>query len=157
MVESIHSYSLSSIDGSQLQLKDFKGKKILLVNTASACGLTPQYAQLEELHKTHADKIQIIGLPCNDFGAQEPGSESEIQQFCELNYQVHFPLTKKVNILAEPIDPLYLYLTKKEKNGLMDSEVVWNFQKYLINEDGFLIKVFHPKIEVLSEEFLNEI
>lgn len=157
MGKTVYDFAINDIKGQPLNLAQYKGKKLLLVNTASACGLTPQYKQLEELHLHYKDKVQVIGLPCNDFGAQEPGSADEIVQFCEVNYGVSFPLTEKVVILGENPHPLYAYLTHKAENGHSDSEVKWNFQKYLIGEDGNLLQVFSPMVEPLSEEILNAI
>lgn len=153
----IYDYKLKDITGNDFDFKQFSGKKILLVNTASECGLTPQYEQLQEVYEQFKDKLVIVGLPSNDFGGQEPGAEEQIVAFCSSNYNVTFPLTQKVNIKSEPVSPIYEYLTKKELNGFQDSEVIWNFQKYLIDEYGNLIAVFHPKTEVVSEEFLKHI
>jgi glutathione peroxidase len=150
----IYPISISTIQGQPLQLENYKGKKILLVNVASQCGLTPQYAQLQELQETFAHTLQIIGLPCNDFGAQEPGTHAEITAFCETNYQINFPLTEKVKCVGDNKHPLYKFLTQKELNGHSDSEVVWNFQKYLIDETGKLMHVFHPTTEPLSDKVL---
>jgi len=157
MTNPIYNIDLLDIKGQPFDLSHFKGKKILLVNTASACGLTPQYAQLQELHLAHGDKLAVVGLPCNDFGAQEPGTEDEIVTFCETHFSVTFPLTEKVTIKGENSSPIYQYLTKKDLNGNQNSEVAWNFQKYLIDENGFLEVVFAPTIEVASEEFLKHI
>jgi len=156
-MQNVYAYKLTDITGKELDLSQYAGKKILLVNTASACGLTPQYAQLQELHETYKDKLQVIGLPCNDFGAQEPGTEKEIATFCETHFSVTFPLTQKVFTKGDAISPIYKFLETKELNGLQDSEVVWNFQKYLIDEKGNLEAVFHPKTEVISEEFLKHL
>lgn len=153
----IYDYKLKDIAGNDFDLSQFEGKKILLVNTASECGLTPQYAQLQEVYEQFKNKLIIVGLPCNDFGGQEPGTEQQVAAFCETNFHVTFPLTQKVNIKTSPVSPIYEYLTKKELNGLQDSEVLWNFQKYLINEQGELEAVFHPKTEVVSEEFLKHV
>ena len=157
MSNTIYDYKLKNIKGEELDLSAFKGKKILLVNTASACGLTPQYKQLEELSENFKDKLQVIGLPCNDFAGQEPGTEQEIAKFCEVNFGVSFPLTSKVKIKGEEPDAIYQFLTKKELNGYADSEVEWNFQKYLVNESGELIGVFAPPIDPLSDEILKAI
>lgn len=151
----VYNYPLQKIDGGPLDLSSYKGKKILLVNTASACGFTPQYAQLEELYQHYKDKLVVVGLPCNDFGEQEPGTEQEIAQFCDLTYHVTFPMTAKVKILGADPHPLYNFLMKKELNGYRDSEVKWNFQKYLINENGNLVKIFGPQVEPLSDDILN--
>ncbi len=155
MSKTVYDYPLKDIKGNDFNLSKFKGKKILLVNTASVCGFTPQYAQLEELHKNFKDKLEVIGLPCNDFGEQEPGTEKEIEQFCEVNFKVSFPLTSKVKILGSNPHPLYEFLMKKELNGYRDSEVKWNFQKYLIDENGNLIKIFSSAVDPLSEDILK--
>ncbi len=157
MTNPIYDTALLDINGQPFDLTQFKGKKILLVNTASACGLTPQYAQLQELHLAHGDKLAVVGLPCNDFAGQEPGTAEEIVTFCETHFSVTFPLTQKVFIKGENISPIYQYLTKLSQNGKQDSEVSWNFQKYLIDENGLLEAVFAPTIEVISEEFLKHI
>ena len=156
-METVYEFPLQDIKGNTFDLHQFQGKKILFVNTASACGLTPQYSQLQELHEMYNAKLAVVGLPCNDFGNQEPGTEKDILTFCETNFKVTFPLTQKVNIKHTPISPIYEFLTKKELNGLQDSEVAWNFQKYLCDERGKLIAVFGPQQEVLSEDFLSKI
>lgn len=150
----LYSISIHTLSGLPFSFENYKGKKILIVNVASQCGLTPQYAQLQELQKEFGDKLQVIGVPCNDFGAQEPGTANEISTFCETNYHITFPLTEKVKCTGADKHPLYQLLTQKELNGHSDSEVVWNFQKYLIDESGQLIAHFHPTIEPLSEELL---
>ena len=155
MSKTVYDFAINDINGNRLDLSKFKGKKILLVNTASACGLTPQYKQLEELYENYKEKVQVIGLPCNDFGVQEPGNAEEITKFCEVNFGVTFPLTEKVKILGSTPHPLYEFLMNKELNGYADSEVKWNFQKYLIDENGDLINVIHPQVEPLSEEVLS--
>ncbi|MCW5907177.1 MAG: glutathione peroxidase [Chitinophagales bacterium] len=157
MDNSVYTIPLNDIHGKPMALENFRGKKILLVNTASECGLTPHYAQLQELYENFKDKVVVVGLPCNDFGGQEPGTEEQIINFCETNYKITFPLAEKVKILGDNIHPLYAFLTKKEMNGYADSEVKWNFQKYLIDENGKLIKVFSPVTEPLSEEVLDAI
>ena len=157
MSNTVYDYKLKNIKGEPLDLSAYKGKKILLVNTASACGLTPQYKQLEELHENFKDKLQIIGLPCNDFAGQEPGTEQEIANFCEVNFGVSFPLTSKVKIKGEHPDAIYEFLTKKELNGYSDSQVEWNFQKYLLDESGHLINIFAPPVDPLSDEILKAI
>lgn len=157
MHHSVYTIALKDIHGKPLKLENFRGKKILLVNTASECGLTPQYAQLQELYENFNHKLVVVGLPCNDFGGQEPGTAEQIINFCQTNYKVTFPVTEKVKILGSNIHPLYAFLTKKELNGYADSEVKWNFQKYLIDENGKLIQVFSPVTEPLSEEILNAI
>ena len=139
-MNSIHSLKTTSIEGKDLNMSDFAGRKILIVNVASACGYTPQYQQLQELHEHFSDKIAVIGFPCNDFGEQESGSEAEIQAFCTVRFGVTFPLSAKIGI-KENTHPIYQFLTQKALNGVTDSEVRWNFQKYLI--DSVLLKVFY--------------
>lgn len=153
----LYDIKINLLNGEALDFSKYQGKKILLVNTASACGLTPQYAQLQELYEIHSNILEIIGVPCNDFAGQEPGTANEIQEFCDLNYKVSFPLTEKVKIKGDDIHKLYQFLTQKSLNNLQDSEVSWNFQKYLLNENGELTHVFSPRTEVISEEVLNAI
>ncbi|MFN8322657.1 MAG: glutathione peroxidase [Chitinophagales bacterium] len=157
MDKTVYDFPVADIHGNQFDFSKYKGKKILLVNTASACGLTPQYKQLEELQQNFKDKLVVIGLPCNDFGAQEPGSEEEIARFCEMNFQVSFPLMSKIKVLGGQQHPLYQFLTQKKLNGCLNSEVKWNFQKYLINESGYLTHVYSPLTEPLSDEIINDI
>lgn len=153
----LYDIKINLLNGEQLDFSKYQGKKILIVNTASACGLTPQYAQLQELYENHSDILEIIGVPCNDFAGQEPGTADDIQEFCDINFKISFPLTEKVKIKGADIHPLYQFLTQKSLNKLKDSEVTWNFQKYLLNENGELTHVFSPQTEVLSEEVLNAI
>ncbi len=141
---SIHPFKVKSIDGKTIDFADFKGKKLMIVNVASECGFTNQYAQLQELHEKYGDKIEIIGFPSNDFGGQEPKTEAEILDFCRKDYQVTFPLTEKVKIKGRNKHPVYEWLTKSSLNGKIDSKVGWNFQKYLINEDGELDAMLSP-------------
>jgi glutathione peroxidase len=144
-MKTIYSYNATTIDGEEISLDTFKGKKLLIVNTASECGLTPQYKQLEELYQEYGgDDFVILGFPSNDFGQQEPGSNSDIAQFCEINYGVTFPMMAKISVKGDDIHPLYQFLTSKSLNGLEDNKVSWNFQKYLIDENGMLAKVLPP-------------
>ncbi len=146
MENSIYSYKVEDIFGKSFDLASLKGKKVMVVNTASKCGLTPQYAQLEKIYNTYKDKnFVIVGFPANDFASQEPGSNEEISGFCQKNYGVTFPMMSKISVKGKEMAPLYTYLTQKDKNGLEDSEVEWNFQKYLIDENGHLAKVISPK------------
>src|ERR1700759_1098970 len=133
---STYEFKLKTIDGSDFSLAKFKGKKVLVVNTASKCGYTPQYGELEKLQETYKDKLVIIGFPANNFGAQEPGSNTEISEFCTKNYGVSFPMAAKISVKGDDIAPLYQWLTDKQYNGVESSTVKWNFQKYLINEKG---------------------
>jgi glutathione peroxidase len=139
---SIYDFKMDGLEGGKIDFAKYKGKKILIVNTASRCGYTPQYEALEKVSKKYQGKLVIIGFPANNFGAQEPGTNSEIKEFCTKNYGVSFPMGAKISVKGENIAPLYLWLTKKKFNGKMDSEVKWNFQKYLINEKGELQEVF---------------
>jgi len=141
---SIHQFKVKSIAGETIDLADYKGKKLMIVNVASECGFTNQYAQLQELHEKYGDKIEIIGFPSNDFGGQEPKTEAEILDFCRKDYNISFPLTEKVKIKGRNKHPVYEWLTKSSQNGKMDNKVGWNFQKYLINEDGELDAMLSP-------------
>lgn len=143
---SIYQFKVKDIKGNEFDLASLKGKKVMIVNTASECGLTPQYKQLEELFKVYKNSnFVIIGFPANNFGAQEPGSNEQIASFCSLNYGVTFPMMSKISVKGDDMHPLYHFLTEKSKNGLQDSEVKWNFQKYLIDEKGHLVQVVDPR------------
>lgn len=142
---SIHQFTANSIEGKVIRFEDFKGKKLLIVNTASECGLTPQFKQLQELFDTYKDRnFLIIGFPCNDFASQDPGSNTEIQSFCQRNYGVSFLMMEKIHVKGNEIHPIYRWLTQKKENGVMSSQVKWNFQKYLIDENGFLVGTVSP-------------
>ena len=149
---SIYNISIKSITGESIDLESFKGKKILFVNTASECGFTGQYADLEKLSKKYANKLVVIGVPCNQFGGQEPGTQSEIKTFCEVNYGVTFLLTEKVDVKGDNQHPLYAWLTNKEKNGVKSSSVKWNFQKYLIDENGSYIDFYYSITKPMSSK-----
>jgi glutathione peroxidase len=154
-MSSIHNFKIESLEGKTIDFSDFKGKKIMLVNVASECGLTPQYQQLQELHENHSDKVIIVGCPANNFGAQEPGSNEQIKEFCSVRYGVSFPMSAKISVKGEDMHELYQFVTKKELNGFEDSEVKWNFQKYIFNEEGKLIKVIAPTVSPIDEEVLE--
>lgn len=154
-MHSIHSFKVEGIDGEIIDFADYKGKKILVVNVASECGFTPQYQQLQELYAAHQDKLVIIGFPCNDFGGQEPGSHAEISVLCEEKYGVRFPLAAKISIKGPEPHPLFQWLTDKEKNGVMDSVVAWNFQKYLLDEKGRLVQYFSSSTSPFDDHLLN--
>jgi glutathione peroxidase len=144
---SIYQFKVKDINGNTFDFASLKGKKIMVVNTASKCGLTPQYEQLEALYTKYKSKnFVIIGFPANDFMSQEPGSDKEIAQFCQLNYGVSFPMMSKISVKGKDMDPVYHFLTEKAKNGKEDSKVEWNFQKYLIDENGHLSKVISPRV-----------
>lgn len=145
--QTIYQFQVETLSGKTFDFSTLKGKKILLVNTASKCGLTPQYKELETLYKKYKDRnFVIVGFPANNFGQQEPGTNAEISTFCELNYGVTFPMMAKISVKGIDMHPLYQFLTQKSKNGVQDSEVEWNFQKYLINEKGELEKVVSPQV-----------
>jgi glutathione peroxidase len=144
--ESLHQFKVTDLSGNIFDFSTLKGKKIMLVNTASKCGLTPQYKQLQELYSQFKDKnFVIVGFPANNFGKQEPGTNKEISEFCTLNYGVTFPMMAKISVKGDDMHAVYQFLTQKAKNGLEDSSVAWNFQKYLLDEDGYLVKVISPK------------
>ncbi len=153
--ESIYDISLKGITGKDINLNAFKGKKMLFVNVASKCGFTPQYEKLQELHEKYGDRLVVIGLPCNQFADQEPGTHEEILQFCRLNYGVTFQLTEKINVKGPDQHPLYAWLTRKELNGVKDSEVKWNFQKYLVDEEGNFIDVFYSVTSPMSHKITS--
>lgn len=155
-VADIYSFKVKDINDKEFDFASLKGKKVIIVNTASKCGLTPQYKELEQLYKTYKDKgLVIVGFPANNFAEQEPGTNAEIGAFCQQNYGVSFPMMSKISVVGKDMDPVYQFLTEKSKNGLQDSEVQWNFQKYLINEKGQLEKVINPKESPLSEEIIK--
>ncbi|MBX7108911.1 MAG: glutathione peroxidase [Chitinophagales bacterium] len=142
----IYNYKVTSIDGGTIDLASFKGKKILIVNVASECGYTPQYEELEKLYRQYRDQLVIIGFPANDFMGQEPGSNQEILQFCTSKYDVTFPLATKISVKGADMAPIYHWLTEKKLNGVEDSEVSWNFNKYLVNESGEYVCHFKSKV-----------
>lgn len=152
----LYSFKVKSIDGKNFNLSSLKGKKVLVVNTASKCGLTPQYKKLEELYKTYGgDNFTIIGFPANNFLSQEPGTNKEIKEFCEKNYGVTFPMMEKISVKGDDIHPLYKWLTQKSENGIIDAPVQWNFQKFLIDENGNLIDFISPKESPDCEKIVN--
>jgi len=153
--KSIHAFQIEALDGSTINLADFKGKKILIVNTASECGYTPQYKELQKLYETYADKLIVIGIPSNDFGQQEPGTNTEIQSFCSKNYGVTFPLAAKSKVKGKDACPLYQFLTQQSKNGVLDAEINWNFNKFLIDENGIILKKFESSVKPMSEEIVS--
>ena len=145
--ETIYQFKIKDLYGKEFDFATLKGKKILIVNTASECGLTPQYKDLEAIYKKYnSNNFVIVGFPANNFGSQEPGSNEQIAKFCEMNYGVTFPMMTKISVKGKDMDAVYQFLTQKSKNGLQDSEVEWNFQKYLINEQGQLEKVVSPRV-----------
>jgi glutathione peroxidase len=146
--QSIHQFNVKDLEGNDFDFASLKGKKVMIVNTASKCGLTPQYEKLEALYKKYESKnFVIIGFPANNFMGQEPGSNEEIATFCQKNYGVTFPMMSKISVKGKDMHPVYQFLTSKDKNGLEDNEVQWNFQKYLLNENGELEKVISPRTQ----------
>ena len=152
MPHTIYDFKVAGLSGGTIDFAAFKGKKILVVNTASKCGYTPQYAALEKLYETHKDQLVIVGFPANNFGAQEPGTNSEIGAFCQKNFGVTFPMAAKISVKGSDMAPIYHWLTEKSKNDFKDSEVGWNFQKYLIDEKGKLVAVFESAVAPDSRE-----
>ncbi|OMP29926.1 glutathione peroxidase [Mangrovimonas sp. DI 80] len=155
--QSIYDIKINSIDNTPIDLSDYKGKKILFVNVASECGFTPQYEELEELYKTYKDQLMIIGLPCNQFGGQEPGNADEIKTFCERNYGVTFLITEKIDVKGDQQHPLYQWLTNKDINGVSSSGVKWNFQKYLVDENGYLVDYYYSITKPLSKKITKHL
>lgn len=154
--KNFHSFKTQTIDGKDFDLASLKGKKVLVVNTASKCGLTPQYKELEALYKQYKDKnFVIIGFPANNFLSQEPGSNEEIAEFCELNYGVTFPMMSKISVKGKDQDPIYKWLTSKTENGKIDAEVSWNFQKFMIDENGELVDYASPREKPLSDKIVS--
>lgn len=153
--KTFHDFTVKDIDGLEYDLSQLEGKKVMVVNTASKCGLTPQYEELQSLYENYKDdNFVIIGFPANNFMNQEPGSNDEIKEFCSSNYGVSFPMMSKISVKGDDIHPLYAWLTEKSNNGVEDSKVKWNFQKYLIDEDGKLVKYFSPRTSPKDEEII---
>jgi glutathione peroxidase len=153
---SIYQFKVNDINGETFDMSSLKGKKVLLVNVASKCGLTPQYEQLQELYDKYKESgFIIIGFPANNFANQEPGTRSEIKEFCTANYGVTFPMMDKVSTKGDDQSPIYKWLTQKSKNGVMDSEVSWNFQKYMIDEEGKLVDFVAPKNSPMSDKIIK--
>ncbi|CAH0335694.1 Thioredoxin/glutathione peroxidase BtuE [Flavobacterium sp. CECT 9288] len=154
--ENIYQFKVEDLSGKTFDFSTLKGKKVIIVNTASKCGLTPQYKDLEAVYKEYKDKgLVIVGFPANNFASQEPGTNEEIATFCQMNYGVTFPMMDKVSVKGDDMAAIYQFLTQKSKNGLQDSSVEWNFQKYLINENGELEKVISPRVLVTDPEVIN--
>lgn len=152
----IYSFKVKDIEGKEFDFETLRGKKVMIVNTASKCGLTPQYKELQALYEEFKDSnFVIIGFPANDFMSQEPGSEKEIAAFCERNYGVTFPMMSKVSVKGDEMEPIYQFLTQQSQNGFKDSEVEWNFQKYLINNSGQLEKIVSPRVSPTDPEILE--
>ncbi len=156
VTENIYQYQVTDLYGESFDFSNLKGKKVMVVNTASECGLTPQYEDLQKLYDTYKDKnFVIVGFPANNFGGQEPGSDAQIASFCKENYGVSFPMMSKISVKGGDMHEVYHFLTEKGKNGLQDSEVAWNFQKYLLNEQGELVMVVEPKTLPTDASIVN--
>jgi len=154
--KSFYDFTVKDIDGNDFALSSLKGKKVLVVNTASKCGFTPQYEQLQKLYENYGgEDFTIVGFPANNFLSQEPGSNDEIKDFCQKNYGVTFPMMAKISVKGDDMHPLYHWLTEKSQNGVMDSKVAWNFQKYLIDENGNLVDVIKPKVKPDDDQIVN--
>ena len=154
--ETIYQFNVQDLSGNAFDFAALKGKKIMIVNTASECGLTPQYEQLQAVYEKYKDQnFVIVGFPANNFGSQEPGSNAQIASFCQKNYGVTFPMMAKISVEGNDQHPVYQFLTQKAKNGLEDSEVQWNFQKFLIHENGELAKVISPRVLPTDSEIIN--
>ncbi len=156
-VTSIHSFIVKALDGSNINFADFKGKKILIVNTASECGYTPQYKDLEVLYEKYKDKLVIVGFPANNFGGQEPGTNAEIKTFCSKNYGVTFPMAEKVSVKGDDMAAIYQWLTTKAKNGVLDASIKWNFNKFLLNEKGEVMAKFDSGTKPMDEEITGKL
>lgn len=155
---SVYDFKVPALSGGTIDLSSYKGKKLLIVNTASKCGFTPQYEDLQKLYEKYKDKLVIVGFPANDFGGQEPGTNSEIQEFCKKNYGVTFPMAAKVDVVGEKTAPLFRYLTEEAiKMGTPAPVIQWNFTKFLIDENGKLIAVFPSKVKPMSEEITSHL
>nr|WP_132215691.1 glutathione peroxidase [Mariniflexile fucanivorans] len=155
--ESIYNIKINSLQEEPIDLSQFKNKYILFVNVASKCGFTGQYDDLQKLHETYQDKLVVIGVPCNQFGGQEPGTFKEIETFCKQNYGVTFLMTEKVDVKGNNQHPLYQWLTKQSKNGKTDSSVKWNFQKYLVGKNGELIDYYFSVTNPLNDKIINHL
>ncbi len=156
-VDSLYDISINSLQGKPIDFTKFKGKHILFVNVASKCGFTPQYKTLQQLHEDYGDNIQVIGVPCNQFGGQEPGDANAIETFCEVNYGVSFLITEKIDVKGKHQHPLYTWLTQKVNNGVKDSSVKWNFQKYLVDPKGNLLDYYFSATSPLSSKIIKHL
>ena len=155
-IENVYQFKVKTLSDDDFDFSSLKGKKIMIVNTASKCGLTPQYEDLQALYDTYKEEnFVIVGFPANNFAKQEPGTNAEIAEFCQLNYGVNFPMMAKISVKGEDMHPMYQFLTQKAKNGFEDSEVSWNFQKYLIDESGHLVKVISPKTLPTDDDIVS--
>jgi glutathione peroxidase len=155
--QSIYDFKVEGLTGGTIDFADFKGKKILIVNTASKCGFTPQYKELQELYEKYKDRLVIVGFPANNFLSQEPGSNETINEFCKKNYGVTFPMAAKISVKEKSMAPVYKWLCNKSENGVMNAKVKWNFNKFLLDEKGVLMAKFNSKIKPMSEEITGKL
>ncbi|MCW3089083.1 MAG: glutathione peroxidase [Ferruginibacter sp.] len=155
--KTIYDFKVEALDGSTIDFSKFKGKKILIVNTASKCGYTPQYEGLEALYEKYKDHLVVVGFPANNFGGQEPGSNTEIKEFCKKNYGVTFPIASKISVKGDDIAPIYKWLCNKSENGVLDAEIKWNFNKFLLDENGKIIAKFDSKVTPMSDELTSKL
>ncbi|MEX2594538.1 MAG: glutathione peroxidase [Anditalea sp.] len=155
MEKSFYDFKMKDIDGNEIDFNQYKGKKVLIVNVASKCGYTPQYAELQELNEKYGDELVILGFPANNFGGQEPGTNEDIKKFCSENYGVTFQMFDKVSVKGADKHPLYRWLSDKDLNGWNDKEPTWNFCKYFIDENGELKKFFPSSVEPMDEEIIS--
>ena len=153
--QSFYEFKMKTLDGKEVNFADFKGKKVLLVNTASECGYTPQYEALQALSEKYGDKLVVLGFPANDFGKQEPGTNSEIGAFCKKNYGVTFQIFEKIDVVGANKAPLYKWLSEKDKNGWNSQEPKWNFCKYLVDENGTLVGFYPSAVKPLDQEIVG--
>jgi glutathione peroxidase len=153
--KTIYDFRIRTLEGEEITLEKFKGKKMLIVNVASECGYTPQYKNLEALYEKYREKVTVIGFPANNFGGQEPGDSKQIREFCTKNYGVSFPMMEKISVKGDDVHPLYHWLSHKEENGTCDEAPKWNFAKYLVDENGIVIRFFGHKVDPLSDEIVS--
>ena len=155
--KSIYDFKVEGLEGGTIDFAQYKGKKILIVNTASKCGFTPQYEGLEALYEKYKDRLVIVGFPANNFGGQEPGSNTAIKEFCKKNYGVSFPMAAKISVKGDDIAPIYKWLCNKSENGVLDAEIKWNFNKFLLDENGKIIAKFDSNVTPMSEELTSKL
>lgn len=155
--KNIHGFTVEALDGTTINFAEFKGKKILIVNTASECGYTPQYDGLQKLYDQYKDKLVVVGFPANNFGAQEPGSNTDIKEFCKKNYGVTFPMAAKISVKGDDQAAIYKWLCNKSENGVLDAEIKWNFNKFLLDENGKILNYFPSGIEPMSKEITGKL
>lgn len=155
--KSIYDFKVEALDGSTIDFAAFKGKKILVVNTASKCGYTPQYEELEKLYEKYKDRLVVVGFPANNFLSQEPGSNSDIKEFCTKNYGVTFPMAAKISVKGDDTAPIYKWLCNKSENGVLDATIKWNFNKFLIDENGTILNWYPSKVTPMSDEITSKL